>query len=129
MVGSTFEARYVIVDVFMKSAYPPGRRAWFDPPSNPGSTVIMHKQPDDIWRIDYQLRDDEDVEAALRGEAVRERVQRHLDFIGETAAWRIEWTSWYKAHSRSLPRFRHGPVFFAGDAAHLIPIFGIRGLN
>jgi 3-(3-hydroxy-phenyl)propionate hydroxylase len=129
MVGSTFEARYVIVDVSMKSACPPGRRAWFDPPSNPGSTVIMHKQPDDIWRIDYQLREDEEVEAAVREEAVRERVQRHLDYIGETAPWRMEWTSWYKAHSRSLPSFRHGPVFFAGDAAHLIPIFGIRGLN
>jgi 3-(3-hydroxy-phenyl)propionate hydroxylase len=28
-----------------------------------------------------------------------------------------------------LPRYRHGRVLFAGDAAHLVPIFGVRGLN
>ena len=35
---------------------------WFDPPSNPGSTVIMHQQPGDIWLIDYQLDPTEDAE-------------------------------------------------------------------
>ena len=34
------------------------RLAWFDPPSNPGSTILMHRQPDGIWRIDYQLREE-----------------------------------------------------------------------
>jgi 3-(3-hydroxy-phenyl)propionate hydroxylase len=28
-----------------------------------------------------------------------------------------------------LPSYRSGRVLFAGDAAHLVPIFGVRGLN
>src|SRR5690606_9888180 len=52
--GAAYEGRYVIIDIELASAYPMERRAWFDPPWNPGSTVLMHKQPDDVWRIDYQ---------------------------------------------------------------------------
>src|SRR3984893_3803290 len=55
--GTSYEGRYVIVDVALRSERPTERLAWFDPPSNPGSTILMHRQPDDVWRIDYQLRD------------------------------------------------------------------------
>ena len=61
---------------------PTERRAWFDPPWNPGSTVLMHRQPDDIWRIDYQLRVGQSTEAALQPEAVTEFVQRGRDSAG-----------------------------------------------
>ena len=57
--GTTYEGRYVIVDIRLRSQRPVERLAYFDPPCNPGSTVLVHKQPDDVWRIDYQLRDGE----------------------------------------------------------------------
>jgi 3-(3-hydroxy-phenyl)propionate hydroxylase len=105
------------------------RLAWFDPPSNPGSTILMHRQPDDVWRIDYQIRDDEDPVEAVKPENVLPRVQSHLSMIGEDEPWEPLWISIYNAKCLTLPSYRHGRVLFAGDAAHLVPIFGVRGLN
>jgi 3-(3-hydroxy-phenyl)propionate hydroxylase len=127
--GDAYEGRYVIVDIHMASTYPTERRAYFDPPANPGATVLIHKQPDDIWRIDYQLRDDESEQEALQESRVRQRIESILRMIGERAAWELEWWSLYKAYSLALDDYRHGPVLFMGDAAHLVPIFGVRGLN
>lgn len=127
--GQSYEGRYLIADIVLRSDYPTERRAWFDPPSNPGSTVLMHKQPDDIWRIDYQLRDDEDAEQELQEPRIRQRIADHLSFIGETKPWELDWFSLYKAHSLCLDDYVQERVIFAGDAAHLVPIFGVRGLN
>jgi 3-(3-hydroxy-phenyl)propionate hydroxylase len=128
--GTAYESRYLIADIEVEGVdRPVERNVWFDPPSNPGSTVILHVQPDRIWRIDYQLRDEEDAEAALREENVRARLQAQLDMMGITAPWRLVWRSLYKALALSLESYRHERVLFAGDAAHLVPIFGVRGLN
>ena len=128
--GTAFEGKYVIVDITLPSTHPAERRAWFDPPSNPGSTVLMHKQPDDLWRLDYQIPDDADLDDALRPEQVRAFVQRHLGMIGEAhLPWEIVWISAYRAGAMTLERYRHGRVLFAGNAAHAMPIFGVRGLN
>ncbi|HZY18751.1 MAG TPA: FAD-dependent monooxygenase [Ramlibacter sp.] len=127
--GTQYEGRYVIVDIEQKTRRPVERLAWFDPPSNPGSTLLMHRQPDDVWRIDYQLREGEDPEAALAPQSIVPRIQSHLDMIGEHEPWRLLWSSMYNAKCLTLPSYRHGRVLFAGDAAHLVPIFGVRGLN
>jgi 3-(3-hydroxy-phenyl)propionate hydroxylase len=128
--GTAYEGRYVIIDIELHSSHPTERRAWFDPPWNPGSTVLMHRQPDDIWRIDYQLREGQSTEEALQPAAVAEFVQRHLDAIGEGhLPWHTVWTSVYRAGAMTLPSYRHGRVLFAGNAAHAMPIFGVRGLN
>jgi len=128
--GTAFDGKYVIVDITLPSTYPAERRAWFDPPSNPGSTVLMHKQPDDLWRLDYQIPDDADLEAALQPDRVAAFVQRHLDMVGEgDLPWEIVWISAYRAGAMSLERYRHGRILFAGNAAHAMPIFGVRGLN
>jgi 3-(3-hydroxy-phenyl)propionate hydroxylase len=127
--GASYEGRYVIVDVHMQSDYPTERRAYFDPPANPGATVLVHKQPDDIWRIDYQLGADEDEETALAEDTIRARVGAIIDMLGESGPWTLVWRSLYKAYTVCLDDYRHGPVLFAGDAAHLVPIFGVRGLN
>ncbi|MGE0797625.1 MAG: FAD-dependent monooxygenase [Lautropia sp.] len=130
LIGTGYEGRYVIIDIHLPSTHPTERRAWFDPPWNPGSTVLMHRQPDDIWRIDYQLRAGEDTETALQPENVERFVQSHLDAIGEGhLPWRTVWTSIYRAGAMTLESYRHGRVLFAGNAAHALPIFGVRGLN
>jgi 3-(3-hydroxy-phenyl)propionate hydroxylase len=127
--GSTYDGTYIIVDIYLKSDYPTERRAWFDPPTNPGSTILMHKQPRDIWRVDYQLRDDEDPEEAVKPENVLPRVRSHLEWIGERDDWMPVWISAYRANCLTLDSYHHGRVLFAGDAAHLVPIFGVRGMN
>jgi 3-(3-hydroxy-phenyl)propionate hydroxylase len=127
--GDAYEGCYVIADIRMPSDFPTERRAFFDSPGNPGSTVLVHRQPGDIWRIDYQLKAGESEAEALQEENVRRRIGVIIDMIGERAPWELEWWSLYKAYTLALDDYRHGSVLFVGDAAHLVPIFGVRGLN
>jgi 3-(3-hydroxy-phenyl)propionate hydroxylase len=127
--GDAYEGCYVIADVRLKSGYPTERRAFFNSPANPDSTVLIHRQPDDIWRIDYQLLPGESEAEALEEGSVLARVGAILEMVGERSPWELEWWSLYKAYTLALDDYRHGPVLFAGDAAHLVPIFGVRGLN
>lgn len=127
--GESYEGRYLIADIVLEQPWPVERRAWFDPPSNPGSTVLAHRQPDDVLRIDYQLRADEDDEAELQESRIRARIDAHLAMLGLPARYTLVWRSLYRAHCLSLARYRHGRALFVGDAAHLVPIFGVRGLN
>ncbi|PWU55496.1 aromatic ring hydroxylase [Micromonospora globispora] len=129
LAGTAYEGRYVIADIHWKSGLPTERMVWFDPPSNPGSTVIMHRQPDDIWRIDYQLSPEDDVAAETTEDAIRARIGKHLAWLENHTPWTLEWHGFYKALALALDDFVHGRVIFAGDAAHLVPIFGVRGLN
>src|SRR4029079_6905443 len=100
-----------------------------EPAANPGGTVLIHKQPDDMWRIDYQLREGESEEEAVKGARSRARVGAILSDIGHTRPWELEWWSVYSANTLCLDDYRHGRVFIIGDAAHIVPIFGVRGLN
>ena len=127
--GLSYEGRYVIADIHWESDLPAERTVWFDPPSNPGSTVIMHQQPNNIWRIDYQLDPSQDAEVETQEERIRARIAGHLEWLGDDRPWTLEWHGFYKAHALALDSFVHGRVAFAGDAAHLVPIFGVRGLN
>jgi 3-(3-hydroxy-phenyl)propionate hydroxylase len=123
--GESFESRFVIVDVRLPSGYPAERRAWFDPPSNPGSTVLMHRQPEDVWRLDYQV----DPSSTHTEADIAKKVAEHLQFIGEHCDVELVWSSSYQARALTAPSYRRGRLLLAGDAAHLIPIFGIRGMN
>jgi len=127
--GDNYEGRYVIADIRMDHDFPTERRAFFEPAGNPGGTVLIHKQPDDIWRVDYQLREGESEQDALKEENLRARVGAILADVGHTKPWELEWWSVYSANTLCLDDYRHGRVFFIGDAAHIVPIFGVRGLN
>jgi len=127
--GDNYEGRYVIADIRMDHDFPTERRAFFEPAGNPGGTVLIHKQPDDIWRVDYQLREGESEQEALREDNIRARVGAILADIGHAKSWELEWWSVYSANTLCLDDYRHGRVFFIGDAAHIVPIFGVRGLN
>ena len=129
MKGDNYEGRYVIADIRMDHDFPTERRAFFEPSGNPGGTVLIHKQPENIWRVDYQLREGESEQEALREENIRARVGAILGDIGHTKPWELEWWSVYSANTLCLDDYRHGRVFFIGDAAHIVPIFGVRGLN
>lgn len=127
--GDNYEGRYVIADVQMPHDYPTIRRALFDPDCRRGATILIHKQPDNIWRIDYQLADDEDEADAMLESTVRASVTAVLDEVGYDGDWELEWWSTYSANTLALDDYRDGRIFFIGDSAHIVPIFGVRGLN
>lgn len=123
--GRVFEDNFLIADIRMKHEMAPERWFWFDPPFNPGRSALMHRQPDDVWRLDFQLGWNIDREAATRPENVERYVRSMLGDI----EFEREWYSVYTFQCRRMERFVHGRVIFAGDSAHLVSPFGARGCN
>jgi 3-(3-hydroxy-phenyl)propionate hydroxylase len=123
--GQVFEDQFLIADVKMTAAFPTERWFWFDPPFHAGRSALLHKQPDDIWRIDLQLHRDADPAVEKLPENVRPRIARMLGHD----KFEFEWISLYKFQCRRMDRFIHGRVLFAGDSAHQVSPFGARGAN
>jgi 3-(3-hydroxy-phenyl)propionate hydroxylase len=123
--GQVFEDQFLIADVRMTAEFPTERWFWFDPPFHAGRSALLHRQPDDIWRIDLQLHPDADPVAEKQPGNVRPRIARMLGHD----KFDFEWISLYKFQCRRMARFRHGRVIFAGDAAHQVSPFGARGAN
>lgn len=124
--GIVFEEKFLITDIVMTADFPSERWFWFDPPFNPGQSALLHRQPDNVWRLDFQLGREADPEEAKKPENVIPRIKAML---GNGIEFELEWVSVYSFHSRMLDKFRHGRVIFVGDAAHLMSVFGARGAN
>ncbi|HEY1091834.1 MAG TPA: FAD-dependent oxidoreductase, partial [Burkholderiaceae bacterium] len=124
--GQVFPDRFLIADVRMQGDFPAERWFWFDPPFHPGQSVLLHKQAEDLWRIDFQLGRDADAELEKRPERVLPRIRAML---GPEARFELDWVSVYQFACRRLEKFRHGRVFFVGDSAHQVSPFGARGAN
>jgi len=124
--GQFFQDRFLIADVVMKAEFPTERWFWFDPPFHRGQSVLLHKEADDVWRIDFQLGWDADPVEEKKPEKVIPRIQAML---GKDAEFELEWVSVYQFACRRIDQFRHGRVIFAGDAAHQVSPFGARGAN
>ena len=129
MKGDSFEGRFVIADIEIEIDLPTERLAFFDPEWNPGNTVLMHREPSNIWRIDYQLPKGETPEQALEPELLNSRIQAQLDMVGITSTWELDWCSVYSARAMTLQSYIHNRIALVGDAAHMLPIFGVRGAN
>ena len=124
--GQIFRDRFLIADVKMKAAFPTERWFWFDPPFHPNQSVLLHREADDVWRIDFQLGWDADPVAEKSPEKVIPRVRA---LLGPDVEFDLEWDSVYTFACMRMDRFRHGRVLFAGDAAHGVSPFGARGAN
>jgi 3-(3-hydroxy-phenyl)propionate hydroxylase len=128
--GASYEGFFVIADIKIDLPLPTERLAYFDPEWNPGNTILMHREPHGIWRVDYQLPEGETPEDALKPESMKARINAQLKMIGhEGTPWEMDWSSVYSARTLTLSDYVHGNVIFTGDAAHLLPIFGVRGAN
>jgi 3-(3-hydroxy-phenyl)propionate hydroxylase len=123
--GRVFEERFLICDIEMQADFPSERWFWFEPPFHSGESALLHKQPDNIYRIDLQLGPDADPKEEAKPERVIPRIKA---MIGDRP-FEIDWTSVYTFHCRRLQRFVHDHVIFVGDSAHVVSPFGARGGN
>jgi 3-(3-hydroxy-phenyl)propionate hydroxylase len=131
--GRTFKDRFLIADVRMNADFPAERWFWFDPPFHPGQSVLLHRQPDNVWRIDFQLGWDANPDEEKQPERIVPRVKALLAASANPALrdaeFTLEWASVYTFSCLRMDAFRHGRVLFAGDAAHGVSPFGARGAN
>lgn len=123
--GEEFDERFLIVDIGMETDFPAERRFWFEPPFHPGQTALMHKQPDNIYRIDLQIGRDADLDEEGKPERVIPRIEKAVEGRG----FSLDRVSVITFRCCRLERFLHGRVIFAGDSAHNMPTFGARGGN
>ncbi len=123
--GELFEERFLIADIEMQGDFASERWFWFEPNFHPGQSALLHKQPDNIYRIDLQLGWDTDPEVEKQSEKVIPRIEKvvgHSDF-------KLDWVSVYTFQCRRLRSFVHNHILFVGDSAHIVSPFGARGGN
>jgi len=122
LVGDSYTGRFVIADIKIDLDLPTERLAFFDPEWNPGNTVLMHRQPFGIWRIDFRLPEGEEPQEALRFEILKARIDAHLEMIGyEGKSWELDWCSVYSARALTLENYVHGHVVFAATRRTYCP--------
>ena len=140
--GRVFKDRFLIADVRMDAppralgrpepgdsrAHVPAaeRWFWFDPPFHRNQSVLLHMQPDGVWRIDFQLGWDANPDEEKKPENIIPRVKA---LLGADAKFELEWASVYTFACLRMDHFRMGRVLFAGDSAHGVSPFGARGAN
>lgn len=125
--GRVFQDSFLIADIKMNDAkFPTERWFWFEPWFKSGASTLLHKQPDDVWRIDFQIGWDVDRKEELKEENIRKRIDAML---GDGIEYEMVWSSIYTFQCRRMKQFRHGRVLFAGDSAHQVSPFGARGAN
>ncbi|MDQ3504542.1 MAG: FAD-dependent monooxygenase, partial [Actinomycetota bacterium] len=123
--GHSHADRFLIADIRAELPFPAERRFWFDPPFNPGRSVLIHPQPDGIWRIDWQVPADFDLDVEQRSGRLEQRIRQIIGAVDYEPVW----LTVYRFHQRCAETWQRGRVFLAGDAAHLMSPFGARGLN
>ena len=131
MLGLDFEGRvfkdsFLIADIKMTANFPTERWFWFEPPFKSGASTLLHKQPDNVWRIDFQIGWDVDRKEEMKEDNIRARLDQML---GSDVDYELVWSSIYTFQCRRMTKFRHGRVIFAGDSAHQVSPFGARGCN
>ena len=125
--GQSYNDRFLICDIQVDlPQWESERRFYFDPPWNPGRQVLIHPTPGSVFRIDWQVPGDVNLDEEERSGQLDARIRA---IIGPDAAYALVWKSLYTFHGRLAERMQAGRVLLAGDCAHLVAPFGARGLN
>ena len=132
--GRVFQDRFLIADIRTAAELLPEgateRWFWFDPPFHPNQSVLLHRQPDNVWRVDFQLGWQADPVEERKPENIIPRVRALLAASpAKDVEFTLEWASVYTFACMRMEKFRHGRVLFAGDCAHGVSPFGARGAN
>ena len=127
--GEIFDEHFLIVDIFMEKppfeSDRPERWFWFAPTFHDGQSALLHKQAENIYRIDLQLGENIDRKSELDPERVRKRIKK----VVKSDSFEIDWMSIYKFKCASLDRMVFDRIIFVGDSAHVVSPFGARGGN
>ena len=131
MMGLETEAtmhrdHFLVADVVMKTEFPAERWFWFDPPFHPDRSVLLHKQADHVWRVDFQLGRDADPDEERKPDRIVPRIRA---LLGDGRDFELQTVNVYSFECRRMEQFRHGRALFAGDCARQVPPFGSRGAN
>lgn len=125
MLGERFEERFLIADFKMEADFPSERWFWFDPTFAPGQSILLHKQPDNLWRLDFKLGTNADPSLPQDKVFLRDKIK---SVVGDRE-FELDWSSIYSFSSKKLERFVHDRIIFVGDSAHVVSPFGARGAN
>ena len=121
--GDRYEESFVLADVRMTWPFP---RDEVDLFFSPRGLVVVAPLPESRYRIVATLDDAPEQPTAAD-------VQELLDTRGPSSAparvGEVVWSSRFRVHHRVADAFRRGPVFLAGDAAHVHSPAGGQGMN
>jgi 2-polyprenyl-6-methoxyphenol hydroxylase-like FAD-dependent oxidoreductase len=121
--GDRYEQSFVLADVRMTWPYPRDAVHLF---FSPRGLVVVAPLPQQRYRVVATLDD------APERPGVAD-VQDLLDARGPATAparvGEVVWSSRFRVHHRVADAFRRGPLFLAGDAAHVHSPAGGQGMN
>src|SRR5690606_19032036 len=122
MLGRTDSAQWLVVDV-AEDTWEAPYSAVYCHPRRPSMTIPL---PYGHRRFEFKLLPGEREEQITAPAKVRELLTPYYRGrpLPELVRGRVYWH-----HSRTSARFQDGPVFLAGDAAHLQPPFFGQGMN
>ncbi|KUO21722.1 FAD-dependent oxidoreductase [Streptomyces dysideae] len=129
MEGSHGEGFHVVVDVAdVPGAELPLERVFHYEHPGVGGRSVMRVPFTGGFQVDLQCRDDDMEEEYGTEEAVRRWLPA---VVGDGYAERILWVSTYRFLRKVAASFTdpHRRVLLVGEAAHLFPPFGARGMN
>jgi 3-(3-hydroxy-phenyl)propionate hydroxylase len=121
LVGSTYEERWLIVDLASTKERFRQTRVL----CNPARPAITLPGPHGIRRYEFMLREGETEEEVTSPDFVRKLLAEHGPDADEPVVRRRVYTF----HARVADRWRRGRIFLACDAAHLSPPFAGQGMN
>jgi 3-(3-hydroxy-phenyl)propionate hydroxylase len=129
MTGENLDSRWVIVDVgeIEGGARAPELEFHYEHPALDGLNVLIIPFRGG-WRIDVQCKTQADIDRMSAPEGVRQWLPKIMD---ARYADDIRWISTYRFNKLAAERFTDEKrrVLLAGEAGHLFPPFGGRGLN
>jgi 2-polyprenyl-6-methoxyphenol hydroxylase-like FAD-dependent oxidoreductase len=127
--GSTYRDEFIMADAELDWELAHGELYAFPSPAGVFAAFSMPGQ--NRYRIFGNVQPAAEAPSAEYSEPTHEEFQAMLDERVPFQAKVIKeyWVTRYRVHSRSVPRYRDGHVFLAGDAAHVHSPAGAQGMN